>query len=125
MSKRVLILGASDKGDRYSHMALTRLIKAGYEPVPVHPRLETIEGIPVFNTLEAEPILADGAIDTVTLYVNPAAVSHSADGIIALGPRRVIMNPGTENAHAREKFEKAGIEVIEACTLVLLGTGQF
>ncbi len=125
MKERVLILGASDKADRYSHMALMRLLAAGHEPVPVHPSLDSIEGIPVFHGLDPEPILADGPIDTVTLYVNPAIVGHSADAIIALGPRRVIMNPGTENHEARERFEKAGINTVEACTLVLLGTGQF
>lgn len=125
MSERVLILGASDKADRYSHMALMRLLAAGHEPVLVHPRLEKIEGLSVFRDLTPEPILADGPVDTVTLYVNAAIVGHSADAIIALGPRRVIMNPGTENHEARLKFEKAGILTVEACTLVLLGTGQF
>lgn len=125
MAKRVLILGASDKSDRYSHMALLRLLGAGYVPVPVHPRLEKIEGISVFPNLDAEPLLADGPIDTVTLYVNSRAVGENAEAIIALGPRRVIMNPGTENGEARKRFEGAGIETLEACTLVLLGTGQF
>ncbi len=125
MVERVLILGASDKRDRYAHMALMRLLAAGHRPVLVNPRLDSIEGLPVFRDLSPEPLLADGPIDTVTLYVNAAIVGHSAEAIIALGPRRVIMNPGTENAEARAKLEKAGIAVIEACTLVLLGTGQF
>jgi len=47
------------------------------------------------------------------------------DDIIALRPRRIISNPGTESALMQQKAEEAGIEYLEACTLVLLSTGQF
>ena len=45
--------------------------------------------------------------------------------IIEAKPRRIIMNPGAENSALSVRAEKAGIEVVEACTLVLLRTGQF
>ncbi len=122
---RVLILGASNKTDRYAYKALRFLRERDYIPVPVHPRLAEIDGIPVFADLGADAILADGPIDTVTLYVNPTVVEENVPGIIALAPRRVIMNPGTETESARLQLEKADIEVLEACTLVLLRTGQF
>jgi len=37
----------------------------------------------------------------------------------------VIFNPGTENPDEYEGLRAAGIEPTEACTLVLLRTGQF
>jgi hypothetical protein len=40
-------------------------------------------------------------------------------------PRRVIFNPGTENPRLARSLRADGIEVEEACTLVLLQTGQF
>jgi hypothetical protein len=45
--------------------------------------------------------------------------------ILAVRPRRVIFNPGAENASAAETLARHGIEAVEACTLVLLATGQF
>jgi predicted CoA-binding protein len=64
-------------------------------------------------------------IDTITLYVNPDLLKNYIDEIIRIKPRRVIFNPGTEISEIEEIFEKQGIQTIEACTLVMLRTGQF
>jgi hypothetical protein len=42
-----------------------------------------------------------------------------------LKPARVIFNPGTENQEFAQQLEAQGIETIEACTLVMLRTGQY
>lgn len=119
--ERVVILGASDKPDRYAWKAQQLLRQHGHTVVPVHPRLESIEGIPVAPDLAA----VTGAVDTLTLYVNPAISSAQADAILALKPGRVLFNPGTENPDLQQKLDTAGIPWEEACTLVLLNTGQY
>ena len=122
MSKeRVVIIGASNNPERYSHRALLLLRKHGHEVVPVHPKLADIEGIPVV----ADVGLISGPVDTVTMYVGAAISSGLQDKLIALKPRRVIFNPGAENAPLAGALQKAGIACEEACTLVLLNTGQF
>lgn len=118
---RVVILGASNKPDRYSYLAFKLLQEKRFVPVPVHPALKEIEGVSVFSSLEE----VEKPIDTVTLYVNPTIIEQSISAVIKLAPRRVIMNPGTESSTAAAAFEQAGIEVVTACTLVLLKTGQF
>ena len=45
----------------------------------------------------------------------------SNDQIIALKPQRIIFNPGTENPALVQLANAAGIETIEACTLVMMG----
>lgn len=120
-AQRVIIVGASDKPDRYAHMALTLLRRHGHEVVPVHPRLTMIESIPVVSDLSE----ITGTVDTVTMYVGPAISSALADKLIALRPQRVIFNPGSENPELAISLESAGIAVEEACTLVLLNTAQF
>lgn len=67
----------------------------------------------------------DVPVDTVTLYVNPAISAPLEADLIALRPRRVIFNPGTESDALMEALKKRGIEVEEACTLVMLATGQY
>jgi uncharacterized protein len=119
--ERVIIIGASDKPDRYSHKALLLLQKHGHEVVPVNPGLVSIESIPVTRDL-AE---VAGAVDTVTMYVAPKISSDLADKLIALKPRRVIFNPGSENPALQSTLAAAGIETQDACTLVLLRTGQY
>ncbi|MEN3941685.1 CoA-binding protein [Prosthecobacter sp. SYSU 5D2] len=119
--ERVVILGASDRPDRYAHKAMKALLRHGHEVVLVHPRHKEIEG---------RPVLADvgevtGPVDTVTMYVGPAISAGLADKLMALKPRRVIFNPGSENPELQDKLENAGIRPEEACTLVMLATGQY
>ncbi|GEP45282.1 CoA-binding protein [Brevifollis gellanilyticus] len=120
-SERVVIVGASDKPDRYAHKAQLLLSQHGHEVVPVHPRLESIEGVPVVADLTQ----ITGTVDTVTMYVGPAISQGLGDKLVTVKPKRVIFNPGSENAELEDKLSQAGIEVEEACTLVLLRTGQF
>lgn len=121
MSKNVIVLGASDKVERYSNKAVKFLTEKGYNVIPVHPRLKVIDNIEVLNSIEN--ITTD--IDTVTLYVNPALLDNYIDSILGLNVKRVIFNPGTESETIKLRLEKEGIETVEACTLVMLRTGQF
>lgn len=121
MSETVVVLGASDKPERYAHKAFTMLRENGHHVIPVHPRLAMIEN---------QPVVADLAeigeeVDTVTLYVNPAISEPLAAALIALKPTRVIFNPGTESPKLAALLQEAGIQSEEACTLVLLSTGQY
>ena len=65
------------------------------------------------------------SIDTVTLYVGPQRQPAYYDYILSLKPRRVIFNPGTENEEFYKILKDNNIEAEVACTLVLLGTGQY
>ncbi|MCB1278098.1 CoA-binding protein [Prosthecobacter sp.] len=122
MSKeRVVIVGASDNPERYSNRALLLLRKHGHEVIPVHPKLAEIDGIKVVPDLSA---ITD-KVDTVTMYVGAAISSGLKDRLVVLKPKRVIFNPGAENGELVEALQKAGIACEEACTLVLLNTGQF
>ncbi len=117
----VAILGASNRPDRYAYKAFAMLREYGYRPIPIHPALGDIDSVPVAKSMAAitEPV------HTLTLYVNPGRLADLLDEAVALHPRRVIFNPGTESPEARTRFEAAGIRCVEACTLVLLRTGQF
>lgn len=121
MSQKVVILGASDKTDRYSNIALKLLQRYGHTPLPVSPKLRSIEGVPVYTSL-AE---IETNVDTLTMYVNSETSSLLQDQILKLKPKRVIFNPGSENPTLESALKKSGISVIEACTLVMLKTNQF
>lgn len=120
--QKVVIIGASNKPDRYSYKALIMLKEYGHTPIPVHPVLTTIDNCSVVASLGS---IEPSAIDTITLYVNPDILKTYIDDIIRIKPVRVIMNPGTESDDAEQLFLQNGIKVLRACTLVLLRTGQF
>lgn len=119
---QVAVLGASPKEDRYSNKAIRLLREHGHDVVPVHPTYETIENLAVVPDVKS---LANGSVDTVTVYLSARNTEGMGPDLIRLRPRRVIFNPGAENAALAEELRRAGIGVEEACTLVLLNTGQF
>ena len=120
--ENVAVIGASPKQDRYSNKAIRLLAQYHHNPIPIAPKYEEIEGKKVYHSLEEIP----EKIDTVTMYIGPARQDATIiNNIINLGPRRVIFNPDTENKAVYNQLKQAGIEVVEACTLVLLKTNQY
>ena len=121
MSCSVAVLGASCNPERYSYKAVKGLAEAGQAVFPVHPSGKPIDGITCYPSLEAVGV----PLDTITVYLSEKNSTPLIQDIIDSGPRRVILNPGAENDELKRRCESAGIQVQEACTLVLLATGQF
>ena len=120
MDKKTLVLGASLKPERYSNIAINRLVNYNHEVKAFGLREGEIAGI----SIDTELLDYEG-IDTVTLYLNPARQAQYYDYIIELNPKRVIFNPGTENPEFYKLLSENNIEYEVACTLVLLGTNQY
>lgn len=117
----VVVLGASADPERYAYRAVALLKEHGHRVIPVHPALEEVQGIPVVRKLEE----IGERVDTLTLYVGSARLAALIPAMVGLRPGRVIFNPGTESAEVAAALDAAGIPWEEACTLVMLRTGQF
>ncbi len=117
----VVILGASDKPERYSHKAQILLQDHGHNVILVSPKVKEVNGTPVLPNFE--PIKEH--VHTLTMYVSKKVSDNMVEEIIALSPERVIFNPGTENPILESALKENGIDFEEACTLVLLNTNQF
>jgi predicted CoA-binding protein len=120
-AKRVVIVGASNKPDRYAYRAFKMLRQHGHDVVPVNPVLGEIEGVPVVKDLAQ----VSGPVDTVTMYVGPKISAGLTESLTALKPRRVIFNPGAENPDLSAHLRAAGIQPLNDCTLIMLGSGEF
>ena len=118
--KKTLILGATNNPARYANLAANRLARYGHKIINVGIKTGDVAGVPIEK---AEVIHPD--VDTITLYVGPRNQPALYDYILRTKPRRIIFNPGTENPELESMAEKNGIETIEACTLVMLSTGQY
>jgi predicted CoA-binding protein len=64
-------------------------------------------------------------VATVTLYINPTLQKSYYQYLMQLQPQRIIFNPGTENPELAALAKQNGIEVVVACTLVMLRTHQY
>lgn len=120
MEKKTLVIGASTNPARYSYKAI-KMLKAHQHPVVA---LGVDKG-DVSGTAIVENFPEHEQVDTVTLYLRPERQKQYYDAILKLKPKRIIFNPGTENPEFEKMAAEKGINVEEACTLVLLSTGQF
>ena len=118
--KKTLVLGATTHPNRYAYLATNSLLHKGHEVALVGVREGEVAGHPI---LHGTPPVDD--IDTVTLYIGPPRQPAYYDYILSLRPKRIIFNPGTENAELEQLAESAGIETVVGCTLVMLSIGTY
>ena len=119
---KTVIIGASPNPSRYAFLAAQFLKGKKHEFVPVGIKKGEVQGQPILQITD-KPEIKD--VDTVTMYVGPQRQVPWYDYILSLKPRRIIFNPGSENPEFEKLAESKGVEVIEACTLVMLRTNQF
>ena len=119
-TKKTLVMGASLNPKRYSNIAIHRLIKSGIQTEAYGLKLGTVSGVHIKNKFTHFH-----NINTITLYLNPKRQQAFYENFVDLRPKRVIFNPGTENQELYDLLKKEGIQVVVACTLVLLATGQY
>ena len=115
-----MIIGASEHSNRYSYIAANRLVAHGHTVIPIGLKRGRVAGL---NIITDNPAIQD--IHTVTLYINPMRQPQYYEYLLSLKPTRVIFNPGTENDELEAILKLHGIQAIEACTLVMLSTGQY
>lgn len=119
-SKKTLVLGASANPARYSYLAVHQLRKAGHPVVAIGRRPARVFDV----AIDTEKKAFDD-IDTVTLYLNPGHQKEYYEYILSLHPRRILFNPGAENPELAKMAAREGIQTMNACSLVLLSTGQY
>ncbi len=117
---KVLLIGASDKPERYSYKAINMLTNHNHSVTAVSIKKGSVAGIEF-----VKDIPKNEEFDTVTLYINPKLQEQYYQEVIDLKPRRVIFNPGTENEEFQSLLKENNIEPVEACTLVMLTIGTF
>jgi predicted CoA-binding protein len=119
--QRVVVLGASPKPNRYSYKAVQMLEEYGHEPIPVNPTYQEVLGSKCYPRLGDVP----APVDTITVYLGKHRSDPLIEQITSARPQRIILNPGAENDDLKHVARERGIEVVEGCTLVMLGNGTF
>ncbi|WP_075602340.1 CoA-binding protein [Saccharicrinis aurantiacus] len=117
---KTLVIGASPKAERYSNKAIKLLISHGHKVIALGNRAGQIDNTPIVTQLENTT-----DIDTITMYIGAKHQAQYFDLIKSIQPRRTILNPGTENPELEKFATLENIEIIHACTLVLLSTNQY
>ena len=120
MIKKTLVLGASKNANRYSNLAIHKLVDNNIETVAVGKEEGYVNEVKIYSNVKNFE-----SIHTITLYLNKIHQLSYYQYIIDLKPKRVIFNPGTENIELEKLLTKHNIKFEKACTLVLLSIGEF
>jgi predicted CoA-binding protein len=108
-TRRIAVVGASNKPDRAGNYVLAFLAAQGFDVVGVNPGLagQTLHGSPVVATLaEAAPL------DMVDVFRAPDQVGPLMDEAIRLGANTVWMQLGVVNEAAAAAGRAAGLAVV-------------
>ena len=117
---KTLVLGASTDPSRYANRAIKLLRAYHHEVVAVGLHDGSVADVSIVHDFPVGE-----KIDTLTVYLNPVRQQAYYKKILELKPRRIIFNPGAENPELEKLATDNGIAIEEACTLVLLNTGQY
>ncbi|MBI4929277.1 MAG: CoA-binding protein [Bacteroidetes bacterium] len=128
--KTTVVIGASENRERYSNRAVRKLREHNHNVIAIGLKQGRISGIANGALGFDSVIIQTGfpkieGVDSVSLYVGAKNQPVYYDYILSLKPRRVIFNPGAENPEFAKIIRDAGIESLEACTLVMLTTGVY
>jgi predicted CoA-binding protein len=118
--KKTVVLGASDNPSRYSFLAINKLRAHDHPVVAIGRKKAKVQDVDIETEKKTQE-----DVDTVTLYLNPDNQKEYYDYIFSLHPKRIIFNPGAENEELAAMAQEKGVQPMEACTLVLLSTGQY
>ena len=119
---KTVIIGATPNPSRYAFMAAQSLKTYKHDFVPIGIKKGDVQGQPI-QQITDKPEIKD--VDTITMYIGPQRQPPWYDYLLSLKPRRIIFNPGSENPEFARLAGSKGVEVIEACTLVMLRTSQY
>ncbi|GAB2634504.1 CoA-binding protein [Belliella aquatica] len=120
--KKTVIIGATTNPSRYAYIAAEMFAKNNIPFEPVGIKKGIVFGKEILN-LNEKPIIED--VDTITLYIGSRHQPEWYDYFLSLKPKRIIFNPGTENAELINLAKENNIEATIACTLVLISSNQY
>lgn len=107
-SKRIAVVGLSNKPERTSYQVAKYMQEAGYEIIPVNPTITEALGE------KAYPSLADipGKVDIVNVFRRSEETVEPAQEAVNIGAKVLWMQLGVINDEAYKIAEEAGLKVV-------------
>jgi hypothetical protein len=115
-TRRLAVVGASDRPDRPSHGVFRFLLDRGYHAVPVNPALagRALHGVPAAAALhDAAPL------DMVDIFRRGTQAGAAVDDAIRLRARSVWLQLGVIDEAAAARARAAGLAVVmDRCPVI-------
>lgn len=108
-TRRIAVVGASDRANRPSNGVFGFLRDRGYDVVPVNPALQ---GRAVHGIASVATLAEAGPLDMVDIFRRSSEAGAVVDEAIALGARSVWMQLGVIDEAAAARARAAGLAVV-------------
>lgn len=108
-TRRIAVVGASDRPGRPSHGVFGFLRERGYDAVPVNPALE---GRPVQGVASVASLAEAAPLDMVDIFRRSSEAGAVVDEAITLGATSVWMQLGVIDEAAAARARAAGLVVV-------------
>jgi len=115
-TRRIAVVGASNRPERASHGVLGFLLARGYDAVPVNPTLagQDIHGRKVLAGLDQA-----GPLDMVDVFRRSAEAGAVMDEAVRLGAKSVWLQLGVVDEAAAARAREAGVAVVmDRCPVI-------
>lgn len=115
-TKRIALVGASNRPDRASHEVMKFLLDRGYDVTPVNPALA---GQEIHGRKVVAQLAEAGPLDLVDVFRRSEDAGGVMDEAVALGARAVWLQLGVVNEPAAERARAQDVEVVmDRCPVI-------
>src|SRR5262245_63639197 len=121
MAKVVAVIGASNDRRKFGNRAVRAYQQRGDTVIPINPHEAMVEGLKAYASVLDVP----GSIDMASFYVPPDVGGRVIDEVAKQGIREVRFNPGAESAALVALARALRLELIDACSIVILGQNPY
>lgn len=107
-SRIIAIVGASPNPARPSFMVASYLIDAGFDVIPVRPKVKTILGCKCYGSLEEIPV----KVDIVDVFRKPEACPDIARAAVEASAGALWLQEGIISEDAARRAREGGLRVV-------------
>ncbi len=113
--KRLAVFGVSRSAQKFGNSTYRELKQRGYDVVAIHPEMDTIDGDPVFGSLDDFSPTPEGAV----ISVSPQLVPDILKDLAAHNIQHVWLQQGSESPEALRVGEELGLSVVAGSCILM------
>ncbi|MDI3516252.1 MAG: uncharacterized protein PWP37_1775 [Thermotogota bacterium] len=104
--RKMAVIGASANRSKYGNIIVRDLKRKGYEVYPVNPKLDELEGLKCYRSLEDLP----KDVELIVFVVPPEIGIEEARKAVSLGFKRLWFQPGAESKEIEDFLKNQNVE---------------